>query len=236
MDLAPPPRAEPTSAQAQAGARTRFWRRLVACAGLVATFIVFGIAVDFHWLAGADRAVMTWMAQHRTSPIELAAGAIVTLATPQLLILVTLAVGAWQVGARRSRGIAVHVTLRVGLLVGSVVVLKNLFARPGPPVHAPFRYTPLDALAQMTQVGDGGAFPSGHTTTTVVCVAVLLGLTRVGSRVRRLVLVVSVAVVSIALVYMGFHWFTDVVGAWLLGAAILAVPVPTLLPRNADFW
>ncbi|HET6877012.1 MAG TPA: phosphatase PAP2 family protein [Jatrophihabitans sp.] len=233
MDLAPVTRTEPRPDGAQPVGQVRSWRRPAVGAGLVVAFVGLAVVVESGWLAGVDRSVLRWTAQHRTGALETVAGAIVTLATPQLLILATLAVGAWQIGARRSRAVLIGVAVRLGLLVLSVVALKNVLARPSPPLHASFDYTPLDTLAHMTQFGEGGAFPSGHTTTTIVCVAVLLGLAGAGSRVRRFVLVGAVAAVSASLVYMGFHWFSDVVGAWLLGSAILAVPVPAVPSRDA---
>lgn len=237
MDLAPTTRAEPGSDPVDARSRVRSrraWTRSGACAGLAALFAGFAVVVGSGSLSGVDRAVMRWMAQHRTGSLETVAGVIVTLATPQLLILVTLAVAAWRLGARRSRGVVAPVAVRLGLLVASVIGLKNLLGRAGPPLHASFRYTPLDALSHLARVGEGGAFPSGHTTSTIVCVAVLLVLVGVRSRARRPVVVAAAAAVSIALVYMGFHWLTDVVGAWLLGAAILTVPVPGAPARRTD--
>jgi len=239
MDLAPVTRGEPLSGCAQAGIgtrpRTRSWTRFVACGGLAALFAGLTAAVAAGSLSGLDRAVMHWMAQLRTGWLETVAGVVVTLATPQLLILVTIAVAAWQLGARRARGFAAPVGMRLGLLVASVVVLKNLIGRDGPALHASFGYTPLDALSHLARVGPGGAFPSGHTTSTIVCVAALLALAGARSRVRRVALLASAAAVSLALLYMGFHWLTDVVGAWLLGAAILAVPVPRVPARGGDF-
>lgn len=232
MDLAQVTRPGPPPAQRHAWARSRV--RVAACAALAVAFAAWAVVVASGWLSGADRSVMRWMAEYRNDFAETVAGAIVTLATPQVLIAVTLAVGAWRAATRRAGGILVHVGVRVGLLVLSVVVLKDVIARPGPALHASFRFTPLSALSQMTQVGQGGAFPSGHTTSTLVCVAVLLSLFGAGSQVRRIVLAVSVAAVSAALLYMGFHWFTDVVGAWLLGGTILAVPVPAVSAYEPD--
>ncbi|MER7571519.1 phosphatase PAP2 family protein [Streptomyces sp. NPDC126514] len=72
------------------------------------------------------------------------------------------------------------------------------------------------------------AFPSGHAmTATVVCGLLLYLLHRhgVGAAVWRtavMVAVVSVAGVGLTRVWLGVHWASDVVGGWLMGAALVA--------------
>ncbi|MFE0673107.1 phosphatase PAP2 family protein [Streptomyces sp. NPDC058867] len=75
------------------------------------------------------------------------------------------------------------------------------------------------------------AYPSGHAMTcTVVCGLLLYLLHRhgVGRTVRRTavaVAVVSVLGVGLTRVWLGVHWASDVVGGWLLGAALVALAV-----------
>ncbi|MEU2870622.1 phosphatase PAP2 family protein [Streptomyces olivoreticuli] len=72
------------------------------------------------------------------------------------------------------------------------------------------------------------AFPSGHAlTATVTCglVVWLLWLRRVrpaGIRTALVVGAVSVVGVGFTRLYLGVHWLSDVVGGWLLGAALVA--------------
>ena len=72
----------------------------------------------------------------------------------------------------------------------------------------------------------GGGFPSGHTATFLVCFGVLaLITTRPGESARRLALAavaVGTCVIAAALVYDGFHWFTDTLGSMALGVAVLS--------------
>ncbi|MDX3230528.1 phosphatase PAP2 family protein [Streptomyces sp. ME19-01-6] len=71
------------------------------------------------------------------------------------------------------------------------------------------------------------AFPSGHALTATVAFGLLLWvLARCGARAAwlrfaTLLAVVSVAGVGFTRVYLGVHWPTDVVGGWLLGAALV---------------
>lgn len=88
-----------------------------------------------------------------------------------------------------------------------------------------------DVLLAVPPFEDSPAFPSGHTLNAVVIagmVAYLFVLRRRSLRVA--VLAVALAVVHSVLmglsrVYLGLHWLTDVMVAWCLGAAWLALVV-----------
>ncbi|GGS99068.1 phosphatase PAP2 family protein [Streptomyces chromofuscus] len=75
------------------------------------------------------------------------------------------------------------------------------------------------------------AFPSGHAMTATVVLGLLLwllhhhGAPRALFRTAVAVAVVSVAGVGVTRVWLGVHWPTDVVGGWLLGAAVVALAV-----------
>ncbi|MFI0980492.1 phosphatase PAP2 family protein [Streptomyces sp. NPDC021093] len=71
------------------------------------------------------------------------------------------------------------------------------------------------------------AFPSGHAMTATVTFGLLLwllwwyGAPR-AARVALLVVgVVSVVGVGLTRLYLGVHWFSDVLGGWLLGVAVV---------------
>jgi membrane protein DedA with SNARE-associated domain/membrane-associated phospholipid phosphatase len=72
---------------------------------------------------------------------------------------------------------------------------------------------------------NGFSFPSGH---TGLATAFYLGLTlllvkafKIKSRWVYFPAILIIAAVSISRLYFGAHWFTDVLGAWLLSAGIL---------------
>lgn len=73
------------------------------------------------------------------------------------------------------------------------------------------------------------AFPSGHALTVTVTFGLLLWLAVArGARpaVRRAVAAagaVSVLGVGFTRVYLGVHWLSDVIGGWLIGAALVAL-------------
>ncbi|MCX4988098.1 MULTISPECIES: phosphatase PAP2 family protein [unclassified Streptomyces] len=99
----------------------------------------------------------------------------------------------------------------MALVPALIVPLKELVARPGPPVMGP----------------GTGFYPSGHTATAAIAygAAALLLLPLLGTAgVRRAVLAVCVtlnACVAFGLVRRGYHWPLDVVASWCLCAVLL---------------
>ena len=75
------------------------------------------------------------------------------------------------------------------------------------------------------------SFPSGHSLNSVVIAGivaylVILRLTTASARVlTAVVAAVFAATMGLSRVYLGHHWLTDVLGAWALGAAWLALVV-----------
>ena len=77
--------------------------------------------------------------------------------------------------------------------------------------------------------GDGGtSYPSGHTTTAVVvtgCLVLLLDpwLSRASRRACLAGVVTYAVVTGFSRIYLRDHWFTDVLGGWFLGSAIVCL-------------
>ncbi|MDX3240334.1 phosphatase PAP2 family protein [Streptomyces sp. ME18-1-4] len=73
----------------------------------------------------------------------------------------------------------------------------------------------------------GWAFPSGHTTTAALTAGLLIIAVRVRGPRGRTPLIVAAggwgALVGLTRVYLGVHWFTDVVGGWLFALGWLGV-------------
>lgn len=115
------------------------------------------------------------------------------------------------------------VVLMAGAAAGSILMTvtgKELTGRARPPLELavpPFESSP--------------SFPSGHTlnaTVVVGVVAYLLLIRLVRPAARLAVLVASggfVLAMGLSRVYLGHHWLSDVVAAWLFGLGWLAVVV-----------
>ena len=130
------------------------------------------------------------------------------VAVPVLVVCALLA-AAWYRSARPLVAAAAGVVLLLAIVTSAKVLTDR--AGPGlPPV--PF--------------GHLGVFPSGHTTTAGVCLALaaLLLAADLPDRARRAVVAVMVALcflVGVALIWCDYHWFTDVAAGWALTPLIV---------------
>ncbi|MGW3818844.1 phosphatase PAP2 family protein [Streptomyces sp. NPDC005046] len=130
------------------------------------------------------------------------------------LLAVTLGYVAWR---RRAAGLdrwwlpPAAAAVLMAVLPALIVPMKELVARPGPPVMGP----------------GTGFYPSGHTATAAIAygAAALLLLPRLDTAgARRAVLTVCVtlnACVPFGLVRRGYHWPLDVVASWCLCSVLL---------------
>jgi membrane protein DedA with SNARE-associated domain/membrane-associated phospholipid phosphatase len=105
-----------------------------------------------------------------------------------------------------------HALALLVLTCGGIVVFKHLVHsdRPWGILHSPETYS----------------FPSGHTTFAMVffiATALLLtqNQTRRWKRIIYFFTGLLVGIISISRIYLGAHWFTDVLGGWLLSSALL---------------
>lgn len=107
--------------------------------------------------------------------------------------------------------IAAHVFLLGVLTVGSIVFLKHF-------THSPRPWGILNSPESFS-------FPSGHTTlSTTFYIGFALLLSQAYPSKKRFFIsssIVLALIVSMSRLYLGAHWFTDVLGGWLLSAALL---------------
>jgi membrane-associated phospholipid phosphatase len=162
---------------------------------------------------------------------RVASGAALSVRTPGMTAVarIVTGVGSWPVvlaATAVAAGFAWERTgqlrrpatlLAVMLLTASVVyLLKVAVGRPNPVAGLVVRPS-----------SSGYAFPSGHTTdVTVLYVLAALLLSTAELRVRRAVALAAAAalalLVGLSRVYLGYHWASDVLAGWLLGASIAA--------------
>jgi membrane-associated phospholipid phosphatase len=187
---------------------------------LLGLFVLIAVSVELGWWSGLDHAVNDWADSRRGTLLWNQAKVVFDVATPEVALPITLALGLLVAWRRHRGGIAGEAAIRVGLVVASVLLLKPLLAVPGPTRNALGPH--------------GGAFPSGHTTSTVVCVALLLvwaGWPR--SVIGRVAVnAVAVAIVGGSVIYIHYHYVSDVVGGIVLGLLIATVPLTAFRRRG----
>ncbi|GGO91073.1 phosphatase PAP2 family protein [Wenjunlia tyrosinilytica] len=114
-----------------------------------------------------------------------------------------------------------------GLVVQSAVKAAVGRARP----HLPH---PVDSAAN-------GSFPSGHAMTAAVTCTLLVWLValtapsgrRSWSAVAAALAAVSILGVGFTRMFLGVHWFSDVLAGWLLGGAVVACCAAVMSPWRA---
>jgi membrane-associated phospholipid phosphatase len=187
---------------------------------LLGLFTLIAVSVELAWWSRPDRSLNDWAATQRESLPWQASKVVFDVATPEVALPITLALGVVLACSRRQWGLAFEAAIRVGLVVASVLLLKPLLAVPGP---------------TRNPLGDnGGAFPSGHTASTVVCMALILAWVNWPRRVatRVAVIAVVVAIVGVAVIYVHYHYVSDVVGGVLLGLLVATLPLPPFGRRD----
>jgi undecaprenyl-diphosphatase len=169
-------------------------------------------------LVALDHRIADWLVVHRSVAGLRVTTGLIYLGEPNLMPFVLLAL-AGVLGARRRSWEPIRVAA-IALATLSVVVLgtKEAFGRAGPGQLAVSSGWRVD---QFVSFMHRGAFPSGHTTTAIVTwtTAVVLIRGRLGRAGLALVSAIA-SVVGASLVYGGFHWLSDVLGAYALGTAL----------------
>lgn len=187
---------------------------------LLAGFLALGLAL--HLAPAFERMDVALSADIRalTWPwLEPTARAASWLGDFSRMAALTLATGcALWFGGRRTSAATLVLTVGVGSALGAG--LKLLFGRVRPALEVA-RIAPPESYS----------FPSGHALSSLLffgCVAFLIIL-HVKSLKRALAAAglcgLAAFMIAISRVYLGVHYFGDIVGAWLLGFGLLTVMV-----------
>lgn len=213
----------------------------VVALGSVVTGSLADGALEHGDLATRDPGVTAWLVQSRTPALSAVAQVVTTIGSEATIGVLTALVLAWLVLARRAWTEAVVVAVTMGTGAALTLALKHLVARHRPP-----------AAVVLGPVDSGYSFPSGHTLFSTVffgIVAALL-LARTAHRIARVAVVLGWVMASGAVgasrLYLGYHWFTDVLASWTVAVAVLtcgyalwtllrdrALPVPPGWRRGA---
>lgn len=165
----------------------------------------------------ADAAALNESLEVRTPDLTAAAVVVTDVGSTVSMGVVAVLAGGWLLARRR----LADAMFLLGAAAGGALVfrgLKLLIDRSRPPE--------LSRLVAETNE----SLPSGHATMATVVVGALVALAWAGRTVAgRAAMVAAAALwvgsVGATRVYLGVHWFTDVVAGWLVGATWLAMCV-----------
>ena len=169
-----------------------------------------------------DHGITSYALAHRDAVLTAAMRTFTWLGSNAVLIPVALAVAAVMLRKRLSLLRSAAPLISLVSAIAFYTLVKASVARPRPPVSIHL----VDA--------SGFAFPSGHAAASAAtwgAVAVVLATGR--SRRTKIAVWstagVIVGVVGLSRIYLGVHWFTDVVAGWALGGVCLCVVVAVQL-------
>lgn len=162
---------------------------------------------------GLDETIWRWWADLDVAWVHTLARAVSQTGTQAVLLpaAVFAGIAVWVASRRVLPAFAPWIAVQVDAVL--VARLKSGLDIARPP------------LEQMVRPVRSPAFPSGHTAnTTALLVAVAVVVAATGSagtrsRVRLLALVGAVAM-GWSRLALNVHWFSDVVGGWVLGAVV----------------
>lgn len=184
----------------------------------VAAAQVYDNVVDADGVAGIDRPVLDFAKTLRSPWLDAVLTGFTEIAGPVGMPIIA-SVAAFVLGVRRRSWTPVILIVAAGS--GSLlmtVVGKNVLGRDRPPLAdavPPYEYS--------------ASFPSGHTLNAVAVVGVIAYLIYLRQNDHRLAVISAAALFALATgldrIYLGHHWTTDVLGAWALGAAWLALVI-----------
>lgn len=202
--------------------QTRRWGlTLLAVYGvLLALFALLAVWVAYHPVLAID-VTITRAFQENQSPwlryTMIAASYVGNVSALSLGLIVLAAVLFWMVDLRLE-AIMVVVVSAVSALLNWLI--KLVVARP----------RPAASLVEIIQATSGQSFPSGHVMSYIAFWGLLFSLGVIlftGKRWWRIALLIIsalfVALVGPSRIYLGDHWATDVLGAYLIGGLLLSL-------------
>jgi len=182
---------------------------------LITSFLFLCLAFYSNWHGPAaitiNNAFYHFFRGIRTKGLDSCMIDITLLGQKHVLLPVVLVVFGWLIFSKRWR-VAFHALALAILAAGGVFVIKHIFQSPRPWGIA---INP-----------ESFSLPSGHTTiaTTVYIGFAFLVANSLRPKYRWPFYTAAVLIalfVGISRLYLGAHWFTDVIGAWLLSASVL---------------
>ena len=195
---------------------------LVAVAGFWLAGEVLESVTDRDGLAIWDRPVLDWMIASRTPTADGVIAWYSNAGGPLWQPIITGLVVAYLCWRYRSARPLILTAIAVGGALAMTVLGKRAVGRVRPPFEESIPPHELSA-----------SFPSGHSLNAVVIAGILCYLILIHLEERRPIasgawiafFTVYAVTMGLSRVYLGHHWLTDVLAAWVLGLAWLAMVI-----------
>ncbi len=196
--------------------------------GVIVSFVLaalFGAIIDgvfgSGWLLAWDARVAAWFRSYRSPGLTHVMTLVSWLGDPRLLVAASLGLGAALLAFARRREFLIAAAVLAG---GAVLhlLLKAAIQRPRP-------------AGAWLAAAHGYSFPSGHTVGAVLFYGLLaylgawMATRRAAARYLYIALgyialgAVIVLAVGMSRVYLGVHFFSDILGGWVVGAFWLSL-------------
>lgn len=178
---------------------------------------VYDAVTESDGVAGLDRPLLGFAMSLRTPALDTAATAYTDVAGPVVMPILAGVAAAALSFLRRSATPLILMLAAAGGSLAMTIAGKRLVGRLRPPLAdavPPYEYSP--------------SFPSGHTLNAIVIAGIIayilvLRQRRAAARIATIsVAALFAATIGLSRVFLGHHWFTDVLAGWLIGAAWLA--------------
>ncbi|MEU1375002.1 phosphatase PAP2 family protein [Streptomyces triculaminicus] len=159
-----------------------------------------------------DSTLLSWAVGHRPATAVTATRRLTDTGTDAIPYVLAAMAGVIAGRTKRQKVLAAAASL---LCLGAGQLLRRavlyLIGRARPPA------------GEWATHASGWSFPSGHTTTAAITAALLITAVLLRSPPGRFLIVMLVGCWGVAVgltrVYLGVHWFSDVIGGWLFALA-----------------
>lgn len=193
--------------------------------GLLAAFAALSIAVTAGWTVPLDQAMVAAVAGHRTDVLNNLAINVTSLGSAPVVVFIVLLVTLYALASGRQRVVLALFWTPLSFFLDNV--LKLVFQHPRP-------------TQAIIAIPDSYSFPSGHAVAASALYITLALIAARGERRQRprRILIWSGVVVAVFVawsrVYLGVHYFSDVIGGLLLGGAGSVAASRVLIRADSD--
>ncbi len=200
--------------------RTKVYTLILLFVGLVLLLIAYLGMRHGIFIGELNQPIMDWMLSHRQTQITGTLRAITAISEPQYFALtVFAATAAWSIISKEMRR---PILLSGAIALSAITSVLSKLATANLRPSEIFMMTPLEL---------DFSFPSGHAISTFVVLSVLgyLIFSRQFNKWQLMIWsvfsVISLSLVSISRLYLGYHWTTDVIASIGLGMIILSIVI-----------